>query len=224
MIDCIIKFGGSLLYDFAKTKKLLDEIYKDHNGRIAITVGSGMLGELYKDFINNLTDEIPFNDSLRDFSNLQSINASVLTTLNNNYVVCINDDEVVEALNKGQIPILDARGFMDVFKDDIYQKSDVRTANLCNYFNCKNLIVITNVNGIYDKDPNKDTSARRIQVITPNELKQMGRTAVDEGLADRIEDYDLTCYVLGVDKLIESKGYIGEEVLASGTKILRKEV
>ena len=222
MIDCIIKLGGSLLYDFQKTKQLLEEIYRDHKGKIAITVGSGMLGEMYKEFIKKLDGKIPFNDSLRDFSNIQSMNASVLTALNPNFVVCENDRAVQEVLERGQIPILDARGFMDVFKEDVYQKSDVRTAHLCHHFNCKNLIIITNVNGIYDKDPNKDSSARRIQKITPTELKTMGRTAVDEGLAERIEDYDLTCYVLGVDQLIESKGHIDEEVLSSGTAIQRE--
>ena len=224
MIKCIIKFGGSLLYDFPKTKVLLDEIYRDSKGNIAITVGSGLLGEIYKGFIGNLNSKISFNDSLRDYSNIQSINASVLATLNSNYVVCTNDEEVEQVLKRGLIPILDARGFMDVFKNDIYQKSDVRTAHLCNHFNCNNLIVITNVNGIYDKDPNKDQTAKKYQVITPKELKKMGRTAVDEGLAERIEDFDLTCYVLGVDQLIESKGYIDEEVLSTGTKILGKRM
>ena len=224
MIDCIIKLGGSLLYDFEKTKKLLEEIYQDQNYRIAITVGSGMLGELYKGFISNLPDEIPFNDSLRDFSNIQSMNASVLTALNPNYIVCVNKQEVEEVLEKGQIPILDARGFMDVFKMDQYQKSDVRSAHLCKYLGCKNLIIITNVNGIYDKDPNKDSNARRIEKITSSNLKKMGRTAVDEGLAERIEDYDLTVYVLGVDQLIKSKGHINQELLKGGTEIERSKV
>ncbi len=222
MIDCIIKLGGSLLYDFPKTKKLLEEIYRDHKGNIAITVGSGMLGEMYKEFISHLDDEIPFNDSLRDFSNIQSMNASVLTALNPNYVVCTSDEEVKDTLTKKQIPILDARGFMGVFMDDKYQKSDVRAAHLCKHFGCKNLIIITNVNGIYDQDPNKTETARVIQKITPEELKKMGRTSVDEGLAERIEDYDLTCYVLGVEQLITAKGQMTEEVLQQGTEIRRK--
>jgi len=222
MIDCIIKLGGSLLYDFDKTKILLEEIYRNHKGKIAVTVGSGLLGEMYKDFISHLDDEIPFDDSLRDFSNIQSINASVLIALNSNYVVCANDEEVCSALGNGKIPVLDARGFMDVFKDDFYQKSDVRTAHLCDHFYCNKLIIITNVNGIYDKDPNKDVDARKITKITPDELMKMGRTAVDEGLAERIEDYDLTCYVLGVDQLIESKGCIDEDVLSNGTEIKRR--
>lgn len=224
MIDCIIKLGGSLLYDFSKTKVLLEEIYKNKKGRIAVTVGSGLLGEMYKDFISKLDGKIPFNDSLRDYSNIQSMNASVLRTLNENYIVCTNDLEVKKVLLEGKIPILDARGFMDVFKNDKYQKSDVRTAHLCNHFKCKNLIIITNVNGIYDKDPNKDKTAERIKKITSEELKKMGRTAVDEGLAEKIEDYNLTCYVLGVDQLIKSKGNISKELLDEGTAIERGKV
>lgn len=223
MINCIIKLGGSLLYDFSKTKKLLEEIYQNHEEKIAITIGSGLLGEMYKDFISHLDDEIKFKDSLRDFANIQSINASILSALNKNFIVCVNDEEVKDVLEKGKIPILDARGFMDAFKEDIYQKSDVRSAHLCHHFNCKYLIIITNVNGIYDKDPNKDKTARRIQKITTEELKKMGRTSVDEGLVEKIVDYGLTCYVLGEDQLIENKGHIDEGVLSTGTKIQRKE-
>lgn len=218
-IDHIIKLGGSLLYDFQKTKTLLDAIYHDNKCNIAITVGSGLLGEMYKEFISHLDASIPFNDSLRDFSNIQSMNASVLTALNSNYVVCVNKQEVKEILDKGQIPILDARGFMDVFKNDIHQKSDVRAAHLCKHLGCKKLIIITNVNGIYDRDPNKDTAAKIIRKITPMELKRMGRTAVDEGLAERLEDFDLICYVLGVDLLINCKGHIDPKTLSYGTVI-----
>jgi len=220
-LNCIIKLGGSLLYDFPKTKELLKELEKEKNSNIAITVGSGALGEMYKEFISSFSEQIPFRDSLRDYSNIQSINASILTALNPNFVVCTNDEEIEEVLRKGKIPILDARGFMKVFEKDTYQKSDVRSAHLCNHFHCKNLIIITNVNGIYDKDPNQNETAQRIEKITPEELKKMGRTAVDEGLAEKIEEYDLTCYVLGVDSLV--KGKTKEEIITSGTEIKRRE-
>lgn len=216
-LNCIIKLGGSLLYDFEKTKSLLDNLVLESKGNFAITVGSGKLGELYKEFIGS--NQIPFNDSVRDYSNLQSINASVLASLNSNYIVCENKESVFNALVEGRVPILDSRGFMDVFKDDIYQKGDVRAANLCKYFNCNNLIIVTNVNGIYDKDPNISEDSHIIRRITSSELKKMGRTSVDEGLAERIEDYNLTCYILGVDNLVRNNGNINKEMLESGTVI-----
>ena len=46
----------------------------------------------------------------------------------------------------------------------------------------------------------------------------MGRTSVDPGLADRIEEYNLNCFVLGVDNLIKIENI---NMLESGTKIER---
>ena len=222
-VDCVIKLGGSLLYDFSKTKELLKEIYATKNGNLAVTVGSGALGELYKDFISKLApNEIPFNDSVRDYSNIQSINASIITALNENYIVCETKEDVEKCFESNKIAILDARGFMSAFKDDTFQRGDVRAANLCKYFDCHNLIVITNVNGVYDSDPNKNDNAHLIEKITPEDLKKMGRTAVDNGLAERIEEYDLTCYVIGIDSLLNNKGNI-DSTLSEGTKIERGE-
>ena len=223
-IDCIIKLGGSLLYDFSKAKKLLGKLGEGVEGNFAVTVGSGELGEMYKSFIDGLdSSEISYRDSVRDYSNVQSINASILSALNDKYVVCENDQQVEEVLSHGNIPIIDARGFIDVFRDDIYQKSDVRSANLCNHFNCKNLIIITNVNGIYDKDPNKHCDSHIIEHITVDKLKEMGRTAVDDGLAERIETYDLNCYVIGIDNVVKKNGIVNEDLLNTGTKIERRE-
>lgn len=218
-LDYIIKIGGSILYDLKKAKKLLDVLETCLEGKFAITVGSGMLGELYKDYIKNLEPNlISFEDSVRNFSNIQSINASVLSSLNQNYCVCENTAGVYHTLNCGKLPILDSRGFIKVFGNDLYQKGDVRAANLCNYFNCKNLIIITNVSGVYDKDPNKSHDSHLLKKITTSELKKMGRTSVDPGLADRIEEYNLNCFVLGVDNLIKIENI---NMLESGTKIER---
>lgn len=222
-IDCIIKLGGSLLYDFPKTKKLLKEIYDNKSGNLAVSVGSGALGEIYKEFITQLgNDEITFNNSVRDFSSLQSINASIIAALNENYKICETKEEVEECMKEEKIAILDTRGFIGVFKNDKFQKGDVRAANLCNYFDCHNLIVITNVDGVYDQDPNENNNAHIIEKITSENLKKMGRTSVDNGLAERIEDYNLTCYVIGINSLLNNKGNINN-TLPTGTKIERSE-
>ena len=221
-LDYIIKLGGSLLYDFPKTKKMLQKLIECRAGNFAVTIGSGILGEIYKDYIDKLGEDkknIIFENSVRDFSSLQSINASILSALNSNYITCTTEEEVQAVLLLGGVPILDSRGFMDVFKDDIYQKGDVRAANLCNYFNCNNLIVITNVDGIYDKDPNKNNDSHIIKKISVDELKVMGRTSVDEGLAERIEEYNLTCYVFGVDGLLKCDNKINHAINETGTII-----
>lgn len=219
-VDCVIKLGGSILYNMSSAKKLLDYLDENEKSNLVFTIGSGYLGEVYKEFVitqNGLT--IPFANSVVDWANIQSINASILATLSPNYVVCNDPEEVYAALENGKRPIADARGFLDTYKKDINQKSDVRSAHICSKLNCKNLIVVTDVPGIYEEDPRKKPGAHIISLIDAQKLKSMGRTSVDEGLAEKIIEFDLKCYVLGIDNLIINKGMLNEITISTGTVI-----
>lgn len=222
-IDCVIKLGGSLLYDMSLARKMLDAIYENNSNNVVVTIGSGYLGEAYKQFLQDNNINPKYEDSVRDWTNIQSINASIISSINDNYVVCCNLNEIEITLQNKKIPIIDSRAFMDVFKNNQIQKSDVRTASICNYLNCSNLIIVTDVSGIYESDPKKCEKAKIIEKISAEELKKLGRTSVDEGLAEKIIEYDLNCYVLGIKNILIHNGKMEEEVFSTGTKIRRKK-
>lgn len=222
-IDFVIKLGGSLLYNIYIAKELLDCFDENEKNNLVFTVGSGYLGEAYKDFVitkNQLT--VSFSNSVVNWANIQSINASILATLNPNYVICNNLEEIHKAIEDNKRPIADARGFLDLYKNDAYQKSDVRSAYICKKLNCKNLVIVTDVAGIYTDDPKKNPDSHVIPTINAQLLKSIGRTAVDPGLAEKIIDFDLNCYVLGISNLINNKGKLDENVISTGTVIKRK--
>lgn len=219
-VDYVIKVGGSILYDVTSADLLLDMMYKNKEANYVLTVGSGYLGEMYKDFVysrNNL--DIPFDDSVRDYANIQSINATVLASINNNFVVCESKEAIELALEQGKIPIADARGFLNVYRHERNQKSDVRSANICKELGCENLIVVTNVAGIFDTDPNKTVGATQLPMVSAEDLAKMGRTSVDEGLAEKIIEYDLNCCVVGIENLIMNYGKIDSNLIETGTVI-----
>lgn len=219
-IDYLIKLGGSLLYDCSLTNILLDQLYNNKQNNIVVTVGSGYLGEMYKDFVYNQNNlNISFNDSLRDYSNIQSINASILSSMNENYIVCNNKDEINCVLKQGKIPIADARGFMSVFRNDKYQKSDARAAHICHHLECENLIIVTNVSGVYDSDPNLNPHATIYPIISAEQLRKIGKTSVDEGVAEQIIEYNLNCCVVGINNLILNYGKIDDNLFSTGTVI-----
>lgn len=219
-VDYVIKLGGSLLYDCTTANILLDLIYKNKNANYVITVGSGYIGEMYKDFVyskNNLN--IAFDDSVRDYSNIQSINASILSSLNDNYIVCENKGEIVNALKQKKIPIADARGFLETYRKDSHQKSDVRAANICKSLQCDNLIIVTDVAGIFNSDPKTNQNAKMFEMVTAENLRNMGRTSVDDGLAEKIIEFNLNCCVVGIDNFILNNGRIDENLVKTGTVI-----
>ena len=221
-VDCVVKLGGSLLYDVSLAKKMLDALYDNNSSNIVVTIGSGYLGEVYKKFLSDNGIEPGYDDSVRDWSNIQSINASIIASINNNYVVCSNLNEIETTLLNEKIPIIDSRAFIDVFKNNQVQKSDVRTASICKYLNCSNLIIVTDVSGIYESDPKKCENAKIIERISAEDLIKLGRTSVDNGLAEKIIEYDLNCYVLGIKNILKYNGKMEEDVLSTGTKIRRK--
>lgn len=219
-LDYIMKLGGSLLTDLEKTRILLNRIQKSRNTKVVYTVGSGYLGDVYKQWIKDEHDiDVPFDNSIKIWSDIQSINANILVSLNDSFVVCDNENKVNEALKNGKRPILDAAGFHDYFRNLKYQTTDVRTAYLCHVLGCKNLVIVTDVDGIYETDPKKDSEAKKISQIKAQKLIEMGRTSVDQGLAELLIEYELNAYVIGIDGLVQSKDFSRKTIQDNGTTI-----
>lgn len=219
-LDYIMKLGGSLLTDLDKTKILLNRIKNSPNKNIAYTVGSGYLGEVYKKWIKEEHKlSVPYENSIKIWSDIQSINANIVASLNDSFVVCNNQAEMEDALNVKKRPILDATGFHENFTNLKYQTTDVRTAQLCHILGCKNLIIVTDVNGIYETDPKKDNNAKKIMQIKARDLIGMGRTSVDQGLAELLIEYGINAYVIGIDDLANGKGLAKEDIKEKGTII-----
>lgn len=223
MIDNIMKIGGSILYDMDKTRRLLKIIENSKEHTTAYTIGSGHLGEEYKKWVKDQNGiSMPFTNSIMAWSNIQSINANIISAINGSFVVCQDKKSAEEALTAHKRPILDARGFHKYFEDLKYQTTDVRTAKLCYVLGARNLIVVTDVNGIYTSDPKKSLSSKKITLIEPEELMSMGRTSVDKGLAETLIDYDLKCYVVGVDSILASRQLSKDTIKGMGTTIQKK--
>ncbi len=219
-IDYVMKLGGSLLYDLPKTRLLLSRIEKSSNRNVVYTVGSGYLGEVYKKWVkddNNIS--LPYENSIKIWSDIQSANANILASLNPLFVVCDNENEIESAIKDGKRPIADARGFHEKFKSLRYQTTDVRSAQLCQTFNCKSLVIVTDVNGIYGSDPKVHSQSKKLQRINARELAKMGRTSVDEGLAEYLIEYGITGYVIGIDNLVQSKKNKKGDNIEMGTVI-----
>jgi UMP kinase len=216
-VEYVMKMGGSILYETEKTCKLLEILANSRQKNIVYTIGSGYLGEVYKSWSND--SSMPFDISAKCWSNIQSINANIISSLNDKFVVCEDVEEIEQTLKDGKRPIIDARAFHNEFKDSKYQTTDVRSAILCKKLECKNLVIITDVNGIYTEDPKKVNTSKKIERINANELLKLGRTSVDRGLAEKLIEYGIDGYVVGLDTLIQEQEIKGKETLEKGTVI-----
>jgi len=77
---------------------------------------------------------------------------------------------------------------------------DVSSDSIAYYLGCKlnmdKIILIKNVDGIFNKDPNKYQDCKLIEVISTNELKKMENSCVDKYLPDLINKCKKECYLV----------------------------
>jgi len=105
--------------------------------------------------------------------------------------------------------------------------TDMVGAELAAKTNSEKFIIATNVDGVYDKDPNKHTDAKQIKEITIKKLiadhgtewGSAGKNVVIDGPALQvIKDNNITTYVLNGKKLDELEKALNNQQF-NGTKI-----
>ena len=102
------------------------------------------------------------------------------------------------------------------------ETSDATSAKLARYFNTE-FINLTNVAGLYDKNPKKFKSAKFIADITHKDFLKIVKKmefrpgqhfVLDQKAAKIIKKYNITTYILGrdmgnLDNLLNQKHFIG---------------
>ena len=104
------------------------------------------------------------------------------------------------------------------------QTSDSTSAKLANYFKC-DFINLTNIKGLFDKNPKKFRSAKFIPEISHKKFLKMAKKikfkpgqhfVLDQTAAKIIKKYSITTYILGdsknLNKVLNNQHYIGTQI------------
>lgn len=219
-LDYIVKLGGSVLYSISKTKKVLDKL-AEIKERIAIYVGSGAIGEAVKRMVNSEGENIVFSkeNGFLITSSIHKINALVLCSLSNSFILCYNKEECISGIQNNYKPILDSEGFAQVLANEELLQTDFQAALLCKHFDVKKMVIITDVNGVFTMDPKCNAGAEQIKIISTQELMDLGRTSVDLGVAKIIDECSMECIVVGCDEIIATEEWSYDNFKAIGTVI-----
>lgn len=217
-IDFLVKLGGSLLNQPSLARLLLGKLV-DVEDRIALTVGSGPLGDAFKSLgQDDLLADNP-NESAECWSAIQSVNARVLKGMNQNLVLAKTLDDIVAHVGCGRLAIVDALPFSAHFQSLQYQTTDVRSAHIAGLLGCRRLVVVTDVNGVFTDDPKRATSAVQVKYLKATDALLTTRTSVDVGLPEQLVDSGLTCFVIGASELLGSALPLLETLEAKATII-----
>ncbi|MCW4025211.1 MAG: delta 1-pyrroline-5-carboxylate synthetase [Candidatus Bathyarchaeota archaeon] len=115
---------------------------------------------------------------------------------------CIVDsfEDAEQVLSEGKLAVFLPSCFMfsaDPLENSWDATSDAITACIAEKLEAKKILLLTDVDGIYNVDPKKNRDAKLIQKITPKELlAQNQRSSVDKILPKLLSQSKIPCFVL----------------------------
>ena len=199
----VLKFGGTSVGTVKKIKKVADIIADYRKKKYKIIVVSSAMSGVTNELIKKSTKiSSNFSDSEYDVlvSSGEQIACSLIAgrlikkgyksrswlswqipiftkgVHKNSRIKLINKNKISSYLKKGGIPII--TGFQGINQENRLTTigrggSDASAIMLAKFFNAKRCVIYTDVEGIYTTDPNKLNTAKKIKVISYEEMLEM---------------------------------------------------
>jgi 5-(aminomethyl)-3-furanmethanol phosphate kinase len=208
-IDYLIKLGGSLIANIDKAQNLAETLIAlSENNRIVIFPGGGPIDNLIENIDKQFTlNEITHHQAC---ARAQDQTGLIFANFNLNFFETTdNFADVRDILKRKKIPVLLPSKL--IFMLDPFEKSwNISSDSMGAYFSflleANKFLILTDVDGIYTKNPTKDKDAKLIPKLTVNQLDDLGQTSVDETLCDFLFNASMSCWVLNghnYDNLID---------------------
>jgi uridylate kinase len=201
MKKIVIKFGGSVLYKenmslnidlIQRIVKVINELHEKGH-KVAIVVGGGKLARV----IIQASDVLGHVTTFKDILAVESTRIHallVIASLKDKAYLLVprSFEEIGKALSSGKIVV--SGGLQPG------QSTSAVSALLAEYWGADMLINLTNVDKVYDKDPNKFEDAKPIDKMTSEELtKIISRQEEEPGKYDL---FDIVgCEILNRSKI-----------------------
>jgi len=171
--NIVIKIGGSLLFkdnkdiNFQKITEFCDIISQNNNYEsVVIVVGGGVIARQYINFIRKYTN----NEALADLLgiNISQINARLLISYLNELAYPI----VPKSIEKFSIAYLSKKVIVMGGLQPGQSTTSV-ALEIAEYIQAEQIIILTDVKGIYTKDPDKYKDAKLLEHTSHQELTQI---------------------------------------------------
>ncbi len=223
----VLSVGGSLLfkngkinYSYIKDLKKFLSYFKDR--KFVLVVGGGAIARTYIDALENLGAN---RDTMSRFgigitrTNARLI-ANVLGKDSNTRDIPKNLRHVKSYLRKHKIVCCGALRY------EPHQTSDGTAAQIANYLKTR-FINVTNVRGLYTKDPNKFKGAKLISSISYAEFSKLVNKLkyhpgqhfiLDQHAAETIKNHKIKTYIVGgsftnLKNLLRDKKFVGTTII-----------
>ncbi|MBR3112210.1 MAG: delta 1-pyrroline-5-carboxylate synthetase [Methanobrevibacter sp.] len=186
----VVKIGGSLFPNYA-----IDLAKKLKSTNSCIVLGGGEFANL----IRKYNDEQHFSEEINHWTAIDCMD--IIAKLVNDKVesakLAYSIEEINQISNEGFTPIFIVSEFLkkeDPFECSWDVTSDSIAAYVAHLLNA-NLLIVTNVNGIYTQEP-KESGSTFISKIDAKTLLTFPETSVDVMLPSLLLKFGTNCYVV----------------------------
>jgi hypothetical protein len=197
-MEAVLKVGGSLAEYPDSLKRLCRELAvfaKDH--KILIVPGGGRFADVVRDFDKTygLSNTVVHKMAILAMDQFGLFLSDIIP---NSYVSYSLEE--VENSPRGTLPIFLPSRF--IFRKDPLEHSwDVTSDSIAAYIagvlHAKNLILVTDVDGIFTENPKKRLDAKLMAEVSAEQLLSWNkRTSVDKTLPKLLLKMKLNCYVV----------------------------
>lgn len=170
---CVIKIGGSLLFNENKelhVKKIEEfcNIFKNivDTDTIVIICGGGIIAREYISAVRSINE----NEAICDTFGIE------LSRINSKLIISFLKEKAYPLVPKSIEELSLAMLFKKIIVMGGLQPGQSTTSvavEVAEYINADHLIILTDVQGIYDKDPKKHTDARLLQKLSYKKLQDL---------------------------------------------------
>ncbi|TFF90428.1 MAG: UMP kinase [Promethearchaeota archaeon] len=181
--NIVVKIGGSLLFkkensiDTEKIKQLGTILQnQEHIGKCVVVCGGGILARNYIDVVR----EFQSNEALCDIIGIKvsRINSLLFISYLKDMaypVVPESMEQLAKALLSKKIVVMGGL--------QTGQSTTSVALEVGEYINASQIVILTDVDGIYDKDPRKEKDAKLMKSLTPQQLQDLILSPQDTGQA-----------------------------------------
>jgi aspartokinase-like uncharacterized kinase len=198
-MDAVIKIGGSLAEDPERLRALctkLSEFAKKY--AIIVVPGGGRFADVVRDFDQRFTlsSGISHRMAILGMDQFGLLLSQIIPNSCATYL--LNDAKQLSEIRV--VPIFLPSRLM--FKEDPLENSwDVTSDSIAAYvasrLHVAKVLLVTDVDGIFTKDPRKHADATLIEKLSAEELLKLNkRTSVDSFLPKLLLDVQVDCYVV----------------------------
>ncbi|MCW4031419.1 MAG: delta 1-pyrroline-5-carboxylate synthetase [Candidatus Bathyarchaeota archaeon] len=198
-MDAIIKVGGSLAEKPELLRALCSKLsVLARNYSLVVVPGGGRFADVVRDYDNrfNLSDEISHRMAILGIDQFGLLLTQIIPSSCATYLL----DDAKQLSETGVVPVfLPSRMFIreDPLKNSWDVTSDSIAALIASRLRAAKVLLVTDIDGIFTKDPKKHKDANLIERLSAEELLRFNtRTSVDLFLPKLLIESSVECYVV----------------------------